>query len=371
MTTYGTAAARGFDRLINLWGHGEPFTDHIGQGFWHAGNTLHTCIEYLLLDPPSRPNPIVAASFDLFEKYRDTDPNPAKWGFWRDDYGWWGRSLLLAYRHAEQLQLTRPDLYLKAAHLCWQGLQTAWDPRNGGCWNTPDHNDPNCRQNSVTNELFLLLSLELAAVSEAPAEDYRTWAHESRAWFLRFDHSQQLYNDQGLVLETPGEQHEAGWVWSGDQGLYAACCAKATDTLGPSDPPGRYPDGTGVVRAASQDLFDTQGVLRESTSSTTNTDVDYATGKGVFFRSATNPELFPDNQATLTSAAYVWNRRPPNSAGQDQFGYDWNLPPGQQPTSGTGPLWWITLQAAGQDVITAAARVAPDTQIPAHPERRQ
>jgi hypothetical protein len=105
MTTYIEAASAGFKRLTDLWGDGSVFINDIGQGFWHAGNTLQTCIKYLLLldAPTAAACKVVQDSYDLFDKHRDQDPDPAKWTqFWRDDYGWWGVSLLLAYNHAKQ-----------------------------------------------------------------------------------------------------------------------------------------------------------------------------------------------------------------------------------------------------------------------------
>src|ERR1700754_3474927 len=112
--------------------------DNLGQGFWHAANTLHTCIDYLILDrsPPSPQT--VEDAWAFFEQHRDTDPDPAAWTkWWRDDYGWWGRALLHAYGNAARLGLTAPERYLEGAPLCWRGLRTAWFDDDPGCWNDP------------------------------------------------------------------------------------------------------------------------------------------------------------------------------------------------------------------------------------------
>ena len=160
-----------------------------------------------------------------------------------------------------------------------------------------------------------------------------------------------------------------GWIWSGDQGLYAACCARAEQLLGSATPPGTYPDGRGLVAAVAVNLFDGDGVLFESPSYSQNTDVDYATGKGVFFRNATDLALFPDDSAVLTNASYVWNRRPevgvwPPSEYEYLFAYTWNPGPEHPPVTRSGDLWQITVQTSGQDVLNAAAKVAADIEIP-------
>lgn len=361
MTTYRDAAGAGCKRLLELWtelSREEKPWDPIGQGFWHAGNTLRTCIRYLLIDAAAaKDSSIVEDSYALFDRYRDKDPDPAKWSFWRDDYGWWGLSLLAAYNNSSPLHLSDSERYLTAAHLCWQGLRAAWDDAGGGgCWNDP----PNGRKNSVTNEMFWLLSLALLQTPNAPAEDYRGWASKSREWFSAWRQKGELKEPNGLVFETPGMKDD--WVWTGDQGLYISACVFSEELLGAPD---GYTEARSVADAVFTHLVDGQGVLHEPPGPSGGYDVDYATGKGVFFRHISNLAISAAYaERTKASAAAVWNHaRDPASC---QFGFNWNpddKTPHEPVEDGSG-LWPITLQTAGQDVLNAAAQIAPGEAIP-------
>ncbi len=347
-TTYRAAAALSFELLQEQLGSYAIYGGrNLGQGFWHAANTLDTCIDYLLLAQPQPANTIVADGLAFFQATRDQDPDPSRWKMWRDDYGWWGRSLLKAYRNANALGITNPAPYLAAAELAWKGLRTAWDRADGGCWNNPlgPPGDPLRQRNSVTNELFWLLSTELARVTGQPA--YKEWAANESTWFGSLATARTLYSAQGLVLECPtGDQYADGWVWSGDQGLFARANMSA----------GGQPTAVNLVATVFKVLCDANGVLADQ-SIGLNQDVDFATGKGVFCRNAR--DISPvATKIVLGSAAAAWNNRPGASA---QFGYDWR---GRDEPPADGPLWSITLQTSGQDALNAALAADPGGSIP-------
>ncbi len=354
MTTYREAAGSSFGLLRRQVGDYRLFADNINQGFWHAANTLHTCIDYLVLTGAPPDDPLVSGGIAFFEAQRNKESDPHRWGFWRDDYGWWGRALLKAYRNADALGVDASTC-LARAELAWTGLQAAWDDSIGGCWNNPlgGDDDPLRQRNSVTNELFWLLSKELAEVTDAQL--YKDWVAKSSTWYAGLDDAGTLYDKQGRVLEEPtGHQYEAGWVWTGDQGLFAL--AQMTG--------GSYPTALRIVGTVAQTMC-ANGVLTESTSGRLNTDVDFAAGKGVFCRSAR--DISDDAvKIVLLSASGAWNNRPEvrdRTPPQDytyQYGYDWSG--GTEPPANTA-LWNVTLQTAGQDALNSAVAKDPNGNV--------
>src|SRR5207249_1837974 len=110
MPTYGKAAEDGFNRLITLWSHAEPFSADNGGCFWMCGNTLHVALDYLIAARQPDTYKLVEDALQLFDT-KVKNPNPKIWytdDIWVDDYGWWGIALTRAYIFANKLGYDGP-----------------------------------------------------------------------------------------------------------------------------------------------------------------------------------------------------------------------------------------------------------------------
>jgi len=210
-----------FTQLQTVWGN-------LGKKrvFWRTGNALHACINFILAaraawganDPKT--SGAIADVWQMLGEARDTFylgcPPPPPGGIhgpfntpcWRDDYGWWGLAFLQTYENFAifgKPDPTVPDCYdasqpvssgccLSMAHDCWAFMwKKAWDregdvPVAGGCWNLKGKGV----QNTVTNVLFLALSIRLySATKNLPgwssrAQDYLDAACQQYQWFGRW-----------------------------------------------------------------------------------------------------------------------------------------------------------------------------------------
>lgn len=126
--TFGTAAAAGFEVL---WGDYNSTT--FGGNLWFAGNTFHTCLDYLINAGLKDTKGVVQQGYDVY-----TDVLP-QFEWWRDDYGWWGDSFVLAIEHREALGLTGSkydDLFegmAAQASYCWQRMNNVWTASSTAC----------------------------------------------------------------------------------------------------------------------------------------------------------------------------------------------------------------------------------------------
>ena len=120
-----------------------------------------------------------------------------------DDSGWWGVAWLA------MAQRTGDARYLHTAQAIQAHLANHWRPDLGGgvIWCTePNKQTPN----SITNNLFLILSARLAAKTKDVK--CREWAVKAYDWL----HAQKLYDGIGVV-DGPGHQRD---YWSYNQGTY-------------------------------------------------------------------------------------------------------------------------------------------------------
>ena len=91
-----------FGQLVTTWNAGAFKLYSEGQGFWHAGNTLDTYVNYLVAAKQKDDQQIVSMSQSIFQSVKGTPDKPI---WWRDDYGWWGISFLNAVANATALNL--------------------------------------------------------------------------------------------------------------------------------------------------------------------------------------------------------------------------------------------------------------------------
>jgi hypothetical protein len=120
--TFRTAAAQGYALLSQQY----TTTDFSGN-FWFAGNTLHTCLDYLinagLADTAN--GKILEAGYELYTQL----VNEQAW--WSDDYGWWGDTFVLAISQRNALGYGSSgynslfNALFTAADYCWQQLRNS------------------------------------------------------------------------------------------------------------------------------------------------------------------------------------------------------------------------------------------------------
>lgn len=381
--TFGTAAAAGFEVL---WGYYTPQT--FGGNLWFAGNTFHTCLDYLINAGLKDTKGVVQRGYDVY-----TAVLP-QFEWWRDDYGWWGDSFLLAIENRDALGLSGSqydDLFegmAAQASYCWQRMNNVWSrdlygvPKDhaaatgnirGGVFNIPDETCDQIMQgrNSVSNEGYWLLSLGLNRLFPSPA--YAQAADAMRTWALQWLAHTPVCNDPNSqvgildtschVLERPmGNAALASWYWAGDQGLFSRALVEANTRPALADR---------IVKVAVDTMTDIDGVLHENLSfhdvdSLKQFLGDYATGKGIFMRSlhAVNTTGVLDT-FIKTNAEAVWcNRYCDNNV----FTFNWDRMKGYEPidlASKMTTLDTVITQAAGLDAINAALVVVPhDTLMP-------
>jgi hypothetical protein len=383
MTTYREAAATGFDLLATQYLTTEPI---FYNDFWFAGNTLHTCLNYLIAAKEADGKAILQHAHELYHDLTDG----REW--WHDDYGWWGNAFAVAIENREALGYggTQHDPLFRAllvdAHDCFEKLRSSWSDETyggerdnadgsaditGGTFNLRDQ-PPMSGRNSVTNEVFWILSRHLSKLGGNP--DYAKYAELEREWFGRWQayaggdgRKNGLFNGDGLVLERPlGNMSVPAWYWSGDQGLFMA--ANPFTTL-----------AIDIAKAVEAHMTDGDKILHEWMGFLSDFTADYATGKGIFMRSAgqinlaLKEPLFSD--FIKKNGAAVWFNRvkeddPGNQRVRNQFTFNWN--PGH-PVPGSEPeflegyktpaLCNLIMQTAGLEALTANLWLWPDDQV--------
>jgi hypothetical protein len=381
--TFGTAAAAGFKVLWN-WYTPANFSGNL----WFAGNTFHTCLDYLLnAGLTDTKGTVVQTGYNV---YHTVLP---QYEWWRDDYGWWGDAFVLAIENRDRLGLSDPqyddvfDKMAAAAAYCWQRMNNVWSdelygvPKDhaagtanirGGVDNIPDETCDQIMQgrNSVSNEGYWLLSLGLNRISPSPA--YAQAADAMRTWALQWLARTPVCNNPNCqigildtachVLERPmGNAALPSWYWSGDQGLFSRALVEANT----------QPDlAARIVNVAKDTMTDADGILHENLAFNhyplDQFLGDYATGKGIFMRSlsAVNTNGALDDFIKSNAEAVWCNRYCDNNV----FTFNWDRMKGYEPIdlgSKGGTLDKIITQAAGLDALNAALLVVPhDTPMP-------
>jgi len=394
--TYQSAAKQGFEKLVSQYKTAKIFEP---LNIWFGGNTLHTCLDYLIWTPNSDEKKdksrIVEYAFNAVFKKMNAFPPGARFdcaylsrsGWWRDDFGWWGIALLMAVNNRVSLgygDKQNDAMFqeiLAAAQCCWVQLLGNWRdlPYNdddvdqaagssdikGGAFNILT-GDLMGGRNSVTNELFWILSQRLA--QHFPNDPlYSAQAAKYANWFGRWFDTGQILTSQNLILERPtGNGLASKWYWSGDQGLMIEAL--------PADDPRRD-----KIAQAAQETLAEKGVLHENvkdlTGSLAGFMADYATGKGIFMRNLArfaNVNKNGDYIKFITdNASTVWSHRDKTN----QFPFNWDLSEPKHEENilrmkteddrqnKPDDLCDLIMQSAGQDALNAAMLIAPDEPI--------
>jgi hypothetical protein len=379
--TIATAAADGFKLLVRQYKQPDIFSGN----FWFGGNSLHTCLDYLINSKTTdAETQILPFAFDVYRGMASDT------GWWRDDYGWWGESFVLALNNRGALGYgasTYDGLFMAiegAAECCWRQMYADWSdleygvPNDhaagtskirGGVFNIPVTAPSQTMQgrNCVTNEGYWLLSLGLAQ-RNPKSQWFSAQASAIQGWFMQWlgipPGIPGILNPAGLVLERPlGNKSAPAWYWSGDQGLLALALFRSNADRNRA---------VGIVKQTITNMAKDHGFLHENLgfvdAGLGEFLADYATGKGIFMRSLVEINAGSGNQFDAfikQNAAAVWGTRDVTS---NQFTFNWNLASGYEPPflrvdGKTVLLCNLIMQAAGQDALNAALRISPNAEI--------
>jgi hypothetical protein len=351
VTTYQEAADFAFDRLMHLTGNNQIYVDN--NGFWHQGNALSTCIDYLVSSgKPDNQKIVENALNSVFDVYRrGYEDDPVQWtqagrygqGSWLDDYGWWGTALQQAYQSSNQLGYDQAfsARLLRYSQNCWVALQGGWDPSpvtpgpgiRGGAWNHEVLADTLSGKNCITNEGLWRLSQFLYRSGVPDKQKYADQNNNSYRWFKDAFPLKALFSKQGLVYErlVGTKYFDQCWIWTGDQGMFMAAC------LGNQSAGGENPGSWAydIAQSVKNHLLDENGVVHDRSLPLKyeGFSKDYATGKGVLLRCWTawsDPKPSNWGQLILDNAKAVWNNRvfkddppdPNDPTRQYQFGFN-------------------------------------------------
>jgi hypothetical protein len=280
-----------------------------------AGNAFHTAVECMVNTQQKDTFGLAKEAVAYFNN-AITDPNnPTRWakgptggkgefGYWVDDYGWWGNAFIYSYFHADALGYNadfKNNLLFNATN-CWEALHACWDPTpiswtggnglpytiTGGIPNTSDYTLLAGR-NCVTNECFWRLSTNLWAAIPAPDGQYYLDPNTNvNNFFAQAKNQGILFDSNGLVLERffgLPYTNQPNWTWLGDQGFFLTCCFFNQYGGGPTQP---WADPTVLFNhVIDAKTTANKTVLHEDLapwSDSPDFRLDYACGKGTFMR---------------------------------------------------------------------------------------
>ena len=379
----------GYQTLLNVWNATKdlPKSDdnslaNLSYGFWHAGNTLDTFMDYYRRAQPPNYKADAAARTEeailVFQKAVSVNPldphDQPPTAAWWDDYGWWGVAFIKAF------SATTSYRYLQCAKTCWDFMEMGgrqYKPQNpyekGGTWNHDpyDIKSPGV-QNLITNSLFLNLSSQLYGLTHE--DRYLTGACDQFAWFYHW------FTQGALAPVTPGGslvypscginvsvndqsiQNNKGSYWTGDQGAVMGALAQLLIIANAASQKIKNPPNLAnyladtcdsIANAVShndQMVYQNKGVLYEQSWN----DLNGAVGKGVLMRYfgawvsqrgivSSDRKFIGDNALAATT----------NPEKDGYFRYSWANAGRTITTDGFDTLKQLTRQCAGQDAYNA------------------
>ncbi len=389
MTPDVSVPQNGYTNLLNIWNTTKAIDKTKGDslanltyGFWHAGNTLDTFLDYYVRAKPEGYQKEAVARTEegikVFSDAVDVDPTgnpPSKLPTkaWWDDYGWWGVAFLKAYR------LTNAGRYLQCVKNCWdfmdQGGRHQGDQpfEQDGTWN----HYPGGAQNLITNSLFLNLSAQLYGLTKE--QKYLDGANAQFQWFYHWftkgaltpvlPGGKLVYPSCGLGVSVNDKSvpKDKGHYWTGDQGAVIGALSELLQIAGnvapfkddPADLASYLKDACNaiVLAVTSNDhmVYKDTGILYEPEW----IDPNGAVGKGVLMRYL---GAWLQSQGTLNSRKgfIIANalKATTTPAGEEYFPFSWAIPGVEISGGGYDLIKQLTQQCAGQDAYNAYLLVA-------------
>ncbi len=337
--SYDACASSIYAELKETWTGSEA-----SPNFWQVGNVFDTLIDYILLyesDTQKELAAIAPAARTLYQN--GLASNACMW----DDLGWWGIAAAKMSKHVENPQLKAefkdiakymwdtmhayaPYTYERAEEGPYRKYFQPMAPRYGGgiwnycwgrngdpakCWTKqgsacgggcdPTGGNKLCGyQNTVTNSLYLVLSLRLyeletdVTATEHYLEAATMQLNWFRSWFNGADPKETLLVSQGgggmLVRERASTYYDKSWVngynpstfWAGDQGLVLGGLVDYFMAVSNDMFPQTV--AVGIVKAIPGSMTDQNGYLlpwKPPTGDLCQWDCgDYSCGPGVFMR---------------------------------------------------------------------------------------
>jgi hypothetical protein len=358
---YSEAAHSKFETLLTVYS--KPLVKKDPRSYWKFGNTTDTMTDFLDIDQKSADAvaKAVVTQYDASLKALDGYDSA-----WFDDFGWW----IIAFERAAQ-----KSYFSKAAPQFRDRMSNCWSrftgrapftwarhlkntfpdcgpAVDGGVWNEywegthwsfpgPKDGIPNSKeseqslhgiQNSVTNAVYLISAQRLGVTDPKAKEDAErefkfldTWftITPDPLWWLQPD-----AQDAALVRERvshfaydpktkgypPNKGYQAGWVWTGDQGLMIGALTDRIHLMGvgPDDRKDLLDRIEQLLRGVLLKLTDPKN-QDELYPYTNNPELpppggdsdDYKTGPGVFWRNVLHAwNADSDVKALLTQDDY-------------------------------------------------------------------
>jgi hypothetical protein len=382
MTPATSKPQDGYTNLLNVWNKAKtlPKTDddslaNLAYGFWHAGNTLDTFMDYYKRAKPAgyqkeaahRAEEAIAVFHDAVGEDPLNPPSvPPKVAWW-DDYGWWGVAFLKAF--ALTTTFPEPYRYLLCAKTCWDFMDKGGrhhndsDPNEkNGTWN----HYPGGVQNLITNSLFLNLSAQLYGLTND--QKYLNGACDQFAWFYHWFTQGALHSvtsggnlvypscGTGKSVNEESIQNCKGQYWTGDQGAVLGALNELLKIAGDAAPKIKGPSNlakylqdtcASIAQAVTSNadmVWANTGVLYEQSWY----DLNGAVGKGVLMRylapwAAKYQKFIGDNAFAATT-----------TESDGYFRFSWANVPGRSITGKGNPLLkQLTRQCAGQDAFNS------------------
>ncbi len=385
MTPATSQPQDGYTNLLNVWNDSKKLLKkeddslaNLSYGFWHAGNTFDTFMDYYQRAQPAGYKKEAAnrtkEAIAVFKDAIGVDPlNPPEKPpavAWWDDYGWWGVALLKAYA------LTDDAGHLQCAKTCWDFMDIGGrhhndsDPNEkNGTWN--DY--PRGVQNLITNSLFLNLSAQLYGLTKE--QKYLKGACDQFEWFYHWftkgalcpvtSGGSLVYPSCGVAKSVNDEsiRDYKGTYWTGDQGAVIGALSELLRIAGAAAPKIKAPSNLAAylkdtcdsiaqaVTSNGEMVYDNTGVLYEQSWY----DLNGAVGKGVLMRYlgawvmyrgmvSADQKFIGDNALAATAKAEP----------DGYFRFSWANVPGRSiSTPGYPLLKQLTRQCAGQDAFNA------------------
>lgn len=387
MLTYVQAAQYTYTLFRNRIGTMQAFQG-VTDAYWVAGNTFNTLLDYWS-NLGQKPDMTAVSMF--MDYFHQTVPSTADQTFlnklaqkgldggpWLDDHGWWGNAILTALENAIQFGFSSEliSTLTQDAKNCWYLMQYGWDaqanPLPGGVYNCKKQDWAMTGRNSVTNLVFWLMSIRLAAYTKD--DTYLTTA-DSLNWFEQGFAQGDLF-DQGVNLvreRMKGMWHtdeSDGFYWAGDQGLFIACLMNEPRQMSKAFGAKMSDVANGVTKL----MIDKTNILHDHVLNNPDFDNDYAVGKGVFMRHAMRlAQTLPQNSdlaKTIFASAQSAYKTAYVDPGFNRFiNFNWN-PTAQLPKSTSewdttnratlSAFRTIILLAAGLNAFIAAAVLDPN-----------